>query len=224
MAEFIRQQSLIDQAKLSELRIAIVGTGAIGSFTALALTKMGAAHLSLWDKDNVEVHNISNQFFTKDSLGVPKVVAVQAECKRISPSEIDVEFFNQFYNGEPLDKYDVVIALTDNIEGRAACFEASKKSSKTSLFIDGRMGGETFRTFAFNPKSGPEAKEYFKDYIEGVENEVLPCTARSIIYNVLMASSMITSFVKKWISGEKLPFQLIFNFKDFSLSKTKMEP
>jgi molybdopterin/thiamine biosynthesis adenylyltransferase len=220
LAEFIRQQSLIDQAKLSELRIAIIGAGAIGSYTALTLTKMGCTHLTVWDKDNVELHNISNQLFNRESLGTPKVVAVEQECKRYAPTGVDVEIYNEFYEGQTLDKHDVVIALTDNIEGRAKAFEAAFKSQKAMLFIDGRMGAETLRTFVFNPKDPDASKEYYEDYIEDVQNEELPCTARSIIYNVLMAASLISSYVKRFVQGEPAPFQIIYNFKDYSQCKS----
>ncbi len=223
MAEYLRQQSLINQEKLSEMRIVIIGSGAIGSFTALALTKMGVQRMTLWDKDTVENHNISNQFYNKDALGLSKVSAVAAECKRFTPTGVDIESIREFYNGQSLDSFDVVIALTDNIEGRAAALEAAKKSEKCQLYIDGRMGAEIFRSFAFNPKSVPDAEKYHKDYIEGVVNEVLPCTARAIIYNVLMASSIISSYVKRHVNGEKLPFQFIFNFGDYSRVCSKME-
>lgn len=223
MAEYIRQQSLINQEKLSELRIAIIGTGAIGSFTALALTKMGVQRMTLWDKDTVENHNVSNQFYNKDSLGLSKVSAVAAECQRFTPSKVDIECIRDFYNGQPLENFDVVIALTDNIEGRAAAFASAIKSEKCQLYVDGRMGAELFRSFAFNPHSPTECEKYFKDYIEGVVNEDLSCTARAIIYNVLMASSIIASYVKRHVNGEKLPFQFIFNFGDYSRVCSKME-
>jgi threonine dehydrogenase-like Zn-dependent dehydrogenase len=223
MAEFIRQQSLVNQAKLSNLRVCIVGAGSIGSFTALALTKMGIQHLALWDRDVVELHNISNQFYTRDAIDTPKVIAVLNECKRYTPSEIDIECFNNFYDGQGMERYDVVIALTDNIEGRKAAFEASQKSPKTQLFVDGRMGAELFRSFAFNPHDSTLSTEYFNDYIDGVVNEELPCTARSIIYNVAFAASVITSFVKKFVCDQKMPFQFIFDFSTYKMSKSKME-
>ena len=223
MSEYLRQQSMINQTKLAELRIAIIGAGSIGSFTALALTKMGCEHLTLWDKDTVELHNVSNQFFNKDSIGIPKVVATTQECQRYTPKKVDIDFFHDYYEGQNLDNFDVVIALTDNIEGRKAAFEAAKTSQKAILFIDGRMGGELFRTFCFNPKTTALDEEYYNDFIEGVVNEELPCTARTIIYNVMMASSIIASFVKKLVNNEKMPFQLLFNFGNYSFSKSKME-
>ncbi len=223
MAEFLRQQSLINQEKLSQLRICIVGTGAIGSFTALSLTKMGVTHLTLWDKDLVETHNVSNQFFNKESFGEPKVVAVAKECSRYTPTSIDIAVYNEFYQGQPLENFDIIIALTDNIEGRKACFTAAQKSERCQLYIDGRMGAEIFRSLAFAPRNADAAKDYSDNYIDGVVNEVLPCTARTIIYNVQLASAMIASFVKRFVQQESIPFELIFNFKDYSLSKSKLE-
>jgi hypothetical protein len=223
MSEYLRQQSIVDQQKLSELRIAMIGAGSIGSFTALALTKMGVEHLTIWDKDEVELHNVSNQFFSKESLGTPKVVAVAQECNRYTPKSVDITFYHEFYEGQSLDNFDVVIALTDNIEGRAAAFKAASSSAKTQLFIDGRMGAELFRMLSFNPKLGPEPSEYHNDYIDGVVNEELPCTARSIIYNVMLASSLIASCVKKFVNAEPIPFQILFNFGSYTFNKTKME-
>ncbi len=115
-----------------------------------------------------------------------------------------------------------MVALTDNIEGRAAAFESAKASINAKLFIDGRMGAETLRTFCLNPKSKPDSEKYYNDYIVGVHNEELPCTARTIIYNVLMAASLITSYVKKFVQGEAIPFQFVFNFGDYSQSKSLM--
>ena len=222
MAEFLRQQSLINQAKLRELRVAIIGCGSIGSFTALTLTKMGVQHLTLWDNDVVDLHNLSNQFYAKEALEAPKVVAVAQECQRYTPTEVDVEIFNEFYSGQNLDKFDIVIALTDNIEGRRAAFEASKASIGAKLFIDGRMGAETLRTFCLDPKNQADCEKYFKDYIDGVVNEELPCTARTIIYNVQMVASLISSFVKKHVQGEATPFQVIFSFTDYTYAKSKL--
>ncbi len=221
MAEFIRQQNIINQRKLSELHIAVIGAGSIGSFTALALTKMGCQHLALWDHDNVELHNVSNQFFNKESLGEPKTIAVAKECKRFTPTEVDIETFNEFYHGQSLDRYDIVIALTDNIEGRKDAFEAAKKSANTKLFIDSRMGGEIVRVLSLNIKDEKLCEKYFTDYIEGVVNEELPCTERTIIYNVLLPASIITSYVKKFVNGEEIPFEYIFCFKDYSQVKSK---
>jgi siroheme synthase (precorrin-2 oxidase/ferrochelatase) len=209
---FLRQQSLIDQKRLAKTSVTIVGTGSIGSFTALALTKMGVKRLTLYDKDEVELHNISNQLFPTDSIGKPKAEATLVECQRQSP-ERDTELIakNEFYKDQPLDS-EIVIASTDNIEGRAAAFATARQNFETNLFIDVRMGGELLRVFNLNPKNVKLVKDYEEKFLKDVKNSEEPCTARTIIYNVLMASSLLSAFVKKYVNGEPLPFHYTFHF------------
>jgi len=217
---FVRQQDIVDQKKLSALSVAIVGCGAIGSYTTLTLTKMGIKKFSLWDPDSVELHNLANQFFTRDNIGLSKVKAVQMECLRhaLEPVEIDVN--ERKYEGQPLD-YDIIIALTDNIEGRSACFKEAAKNLASVFYIDGRMTAEMVRVFAFSPKNYEVQQKYFNDYIEGVTNSDGPCTAKAIVYNVNMAASLIASHVKKFVTGESIPFEYSFMFQGMEQVKSQ---
>jgi molybdopterin/thiamine biosynthesis adenylyltransferase len=219
---FLRQQGIVPPDKLAELSVVIVGSGAIGSFTALTLTKMGVKKITMYDNDVVALHNVSNQFFTIDSIGKLKVEAAAAECQRHSPDgELSLLARGEFYSGQPIEA-DIVIALTDNIEGRAAAFKASQESFSTRYFIDARMGSELLRVFALEPKNITLAKKYQEEFLEGVENSIEPCTERTIVYTVLMASAMIASYVKKFVMGEPAPFQFAFSFKDFNQMKSKV--
>ena len=221
---FLRQEGFVKPAELAQVSVAIIGAGSIGSFTALALTKMGVKKLTLVDKDNVELHNVSNQFFIRDDLGKAKVDATMTECLRHSPEkDLDVLVRNEFYDGSQQLDADIVIVLTDNIEGRAAAFKAASESFATKFFIDGRMGGELFRLFAFDPHDLKLAEKYREEFLDGVANSEEPCTARTIIYNVLLASSFISSYVKKYTCREKIPFQLAYAFGDMIQVKSKEE-
>ncbi len=44
----------------------------------------------------------------------------------------------------------------------------------------------------------------------------LPCTARSIIYNVLGISGRIANLVKRYLMKQKLPFRQTFDFKNLN--------
>ena len=217
---FVRQQDLVDQKKLSELGVAIIGCGAIGSFTSFVLTKMGVKKFSLWDPDSVELHNLSNQFFIRDSIGDSKVKATSLECQRHAVDPLEIDIHERKYEGQPLD-YDIVIATTDNIEGRAAAFKQAKENLATLFFIYGRMTAEMVRIFAFKPKSYEIGNRYKNDYIDGVVNQEGPCTAKAIIYNVEYAASLIASHVKKYITGETIPFEFSFMFKEMEQVKSQ---
>lgn len=218
---FLRQQGIISPEKFKDVSVAIIGTGSIGSFTALTLVKMGIKDLTLYDHDIVQLQNISNQFFPINSLGMPKVKSVEAECLRHAPEELPlISAIDEFYSGQELPN-QIVIALTDNIEGRAAAFKAAKESFMTEFFIDGRMNADLVRILALNPKNKELAEKYEKDFLEDVENSEEPCTARTIVYNVLLASSLITAEVKKYLNNEPVPFQFCFTFSDFSQVKSR---
>ena len=74
--EFKRQTSIIDNDKLGFTKILIIGAGSIGSYTTLALSKMGAVLLTVVDFDEIEEHNIPNQFFKIDDIGKQKIEAL----------------------------------------------------------------------------------------------------------------------------------------------------
>lgn len=217
----IRHQGLVNITKLGELKVAIIGCGAIGSYTASALTKMGVKQLILYDNDVVALHNVSNQFFTIDSIGKPKVIATKEECLRHSPQDgVIIIPHNELYTGQPLDA-DIIIATTDNIEGRNLVLQQAKKNLITKLFIDGRMNAEAIRAFAFNPKNFDVAEKYYKDYIEDVKDVEAPCTEKTIIYTVQFAASIITAYVKKYVKGEEIPYEFGFMFPNMYTVKGK---
>ena len=58
----IRQFDLIPEDVLGE-PITIIGVGAIGSWTTLALAKMGFQNLTVFDDDKVSIENMNSQFY-----------------------------------------------------------------------------------------------------------------------------------------------------------------
>ena len=83
-----RQLSLIPTEVLDK-RITIVGCGAIGSFLALSLAKMGATNLCLYDFDEVSIVNMSNQFFRYSDIGKNKALALRELIKDFTDVEVD---------------------------------------------------------------------------------------------------------------------------------------
>ena len=221
---FLRQPGIVSPEALASLSVTIIGTGAIGSFTALTLAKMGVKKLILYDPDSVELHNLSNQFFASDAIGSSKCEITAKECLRQSPDgDLDIATHSEAFDGTQSLDSDIIIAVTDNIEGRAAAYKTSRSNPQCQLFIDARMSAELVRIFALKRGDLRFHDKYLKDFIEGVENSEEPCTARSIIYNVLLAASLISSHVKKFVTGEVIPFEFSFAFKNLYQVKTRME-
>lgn len=70
---------------LSNMNIAIVGLGAIGSLVAESLARGGAQKLTLWDGDIVEAGNICRSIYDNADIGNAKAQALSEHIKRISP-------------------------------------------------------------------------------------------------------------------------------------------
>jgi len=204
---YFRQLDIWDPRKKNPT-ISIIGAGAIGSFTALALSKMGIKNIELIDFDRVTKHNISNQFVRLADLGKYKVDCVADICKQFSPEKVNISVQrNKFI--DPETSAEIVIAATDNIESRVGVFEVVKESPLTRFYIDSRMGGELLHIFSFNPHSD-KAKEYI-NYFTKKPAKSLPCSARAILYNVLMCASLVGNIVRKYCVQKKIPFHIIYD-------------
>jgi molybdopterin-synthase adenylyltransferase len=76
MDRFIRQRDVLPPDKLAKLAISVIGCGAVGSFTVLTLAKMGITDITVYDGDKVEEHNLPNQWYKLDHLGMNKTDAL----------------------------------------------------------------------------------------------------------------------------------------------------
>lgn len=72
-------------AQVKRGRVGIAGAGGLGSAVAVALTRLGVGELVIADFDVVEPSNLNRQQYFVDQLGLPKVVALAANLRRINP-------------------------------------------------------------------------------------------------------------------------------------------
>jgi len=105
-----------DFDKLADKVVVIAGCGAIGSWAAIILARMGVQNFRLIDKDRVEIHNVSTQAFTPRDVGQYKTRAVQEQLYRISRARYEihpVELTGRNVGGL-LAASDLVICSFDN--------------------------------------------------------------------------------------------------------------
>jgi len=200
---YLRQQDVVPEQKLSELRIAVIGTGAIGRQVALQLASMGAKHMVLIDFDTVEEHNLPVQGFKEAQLGKPKVEAVAEDCHALN-SQLNLLPINERYKAKThASLADVLFSCVDSIEGRRAIF----RSNPQKFFVDGRMAAEEMRILCvFDPES---ASTYLQT-LEGPFREA-PCTAKSTIYCANVAAGMMIQQFTKWLRGMVLDKDIRFS-------------
>ncbi len=183
--------------------ITIIGAGAIGSFAALQLAKMGCADITVWDHDSVSIENMSCQFYRFKDIGKPKVGAL---------AEIVAEFTLQGITPNHCkwapDKQTkgIVILAVDCMEARKAIWETIKKTCfQVKFVIDPRMSIEDALLYCMNPFDQKDVKSYEKTLYSNKEAAQERCTAKSTVYTANLLSGLVVKTVKNIICGQPYP-------------------
>lgn len=202
---FSRQSGLVDSS-IFTTPITIVGAGGIGSFTTLALAKIGFNDILVYDGDSVEEHNLPNQFYPTKMVGKMKVDALKEMIYDFT--DIAIKPIPEFFDG--LDKTHlrgVVISAVDSMSARKAIFRAVQRNRACSLFVDGRMGGNQLEIYTCDLTSNKDKELYEKTLFTDEQTSDVPCTMKAVMYNVLSIASLITNQVRLVLS--KKPYYRI---------------
>jgi molybdopterin-synthase adenylyltransferase len=112
------------QQKLLAARVTIIGCGATGTVLANHLARAGVGHLTIIDRDFIELNNLQRQllFDEQDLAGnLPKAVAAERKLRAIN-SEIEVQGVVSDVNAENIEALikgaTLVMDGTDNFETR----------------------------------------------------------------------------------------------------------
>lgn len=223
LTDFTRQSGLIKEENIRTKKVVLIGAGAISSFTALALTKLGVANLTVYDEDGVSSHNLPNQFYRVGDIDKFKVLALEEIITEFNGAGIKLTPCVKFYNKQALS--EIVIVATDSMYSRMQVFDQFCKQKRTRHLIEARMGGEIGFVFCIDKQNQEQMKYYQERLYPDEKATPIPCTERSIIYNVLMISSLICRAFKAVINEEKeYPFEFIFDMRTmetYQTSKTK---
>lgn len=216
--DFRNQKGLIDDHKLGRTRFVVVGAGAIGSNVVVALSKMGATQITVYDFDTIEVHNLANQFYPKNQLGKAKVLALKEIAADYGDCEITA--INEPWTPDNAIEADVVISAVDNMEVRKAVWDYYKPqpvvlvcsvdehSQQRSvgvprLFLDGRMGPFVYKVYGVDTTNMAAVKRYEDSLHSQEEGSQEKCGHKSIIYTVAQVGAQIVSQVRSFIMDEQ---------------------
>lgn len=191
MEHLTRQMDIIPEAVLPQ-KITIIGAGAIGSFTALALAKMGFMNLEIWDFDKVDIENMNNQFYRFKDIGKPKVEALRDLIEDFTNEKIQIH--NEKY--ETQDLKGIVITAVDSMAVRKNIWEQIKKNYEVKFLIDPRMASEYALQYVMNPWDDKDQKSYEKVLYTDENSVVERCTAKATMYTVNMISGYAAKAVK----------------------------
>lgn len=188
--------------------VLIVGAGGIGSPLVMMLTKLGVRRITLMDHDKVSAHNFSTTTFSKDDVGKSKVAAVGRLVAyfgyKIKLRRLAVKFDTTTAKSLEIaqkpkgEKFDVVFSAVDSGQVRKDLFRWAVKN-KIPLFIDGRIGGETYRVYTVDTKNPEMRKKYLRSLTAAIKNPApLPCTGQQVIDVGWTTAAAMTRALRQW--------------------------
>jgi hypothetical protein len=206
----MKQDYLIRQADLIPLEvlktpITLVGAGAIGSFTTLALAKMGFSRLKVWDFDTVDAANMNSQFYPIDSIGQQKVFALQNMVKRFTGTEITA--INQKHLEHMAITDKICVSAVDSMTVRSQLFD----SFFGQWFVDPRMGAEDAALYVCDTKQ-PTEKDDYKTTLYSDDKAVQEkCTAKATMYTACMLSGLVSKAIKDVLTSNEYPINAFWS-------------
>ena len=127
-------------------RVAIVGLGGVGSWTAEALARSGVGHITLMDLDDVCITNVNRQIHAHDgTFGKLKIDALEGRLKLINP-EIVIHKISRFFSEATQEelfsmKPDCVVDAIDSGLHKAQLVAACR-DRKVPVVVCGGAGGK----------------------------------------------------------------------------------
>jgi molybdopterin/thiamine biosynthesis adenylyltransferase len=211
-----RQEGIFNPRGRRPHQVNVVGVGGIGSPTVMCLSKMGMDRISAWDNDHVEMHNLPNQFYRFSDLSKSKVDGIADIVNDFSGVEVKTN--NQLLKEEDAKELNgITVCGVDSLDIRRELWNGIKFNVQIPLYIDARMGGQVCRIFSIVPTDLKDIEYYEKSILPTTKPQTTPCTERAIIYNTFMIAALISNQVKKFIMGEELKREIVFDMETLSM-------
>lgn len=180
--------SLFNPFEFGDKPVHVIGAGATGSWLVLQLAKLGISNITVWDFDVVEEHNVPNQLFGLQHVGMPKVEALAEIIRDCTKTEIKIK--NERFVAQRLSGY--VFLMVDTMTARKQIWEtAIKFKSAVEFFLEPRMGLNELRVYNVEPMNLTHHERYEACWYPDDEAEVSACGASmSVITTALHTASI----------------------------------
>lgn len=205
-----RQLDILPPEKLG-VGISIVGAGAIGSWAALALAKMGFMDITVYDHDTIEVENMNCQFYRFKDITKNKAEALHDLVKDFT--NVEIKAIPEEYKGGLLR--GIVISAVDSMSVRKLIWDSHKnKAHNTKFIIDPRMGAEIAMLYTMDPMNEQDQVSYEKCLYTDENAEQERCTAKATIYTANMLSGLVAKTVKDIVTDGPYPRTAIWSIAE----------
>ena len=170
--DYSRQVNILNPEEF-KTPIHVIGGGATGSWLTFSLAKMGIENVTVYDFDEVGMHNLPNQLFGVREVDQNKAMALKNIIRRFTGLTIKARNV-KFESQTPLQ--GIVFILTDTMKSRKDIFNRSiKNNPMIELVIETRMDLRGGRVYAFDPKNKEMCKKYESTLYSDDDAEVSAC-------------------------------------------------
>lgn len=197
-----------------EVPIHIIGCGAIGSTLGVMLARCGINKVFLYDFDRVEPHNIANQQFRHEQIGLEKTEALKQLMLEIHP-QMDITEMGAWEKDTALK--GIVFLGVDSIELRKAIAVANRYNLKVAAMFDFRMRLIDAQHYAADWKDQRYIENFIAsmDFTDEEANKETPVSACNMTLSIMPTVQTIVSlgmanFIN-FINDEPLAPQIIAN-------------
>ena len=201
--DYRKQINLIDAEEVN-VPINVIGCGALGSWLVLFLLKMGFKNITVYDFDNIEEHNIPNQCFSENQIGMAKVDAMYSLCKMFNKdAEERVKFVNQKITlKEVWDMEGIILCAVDSMRVRKEIYTNSIKRKDCDLFIEARLS--IWGAYVYTLTQNTIFEKYEETLYDDEEAEVSPCgVSQTALPSAVNAASIMIMQMIQWLNGEE---------------------
>jgi glycine/D-amino acid oxidase-like deaminating enzyme len=189
--------------------IHLVGAGAVGSFAALLLAKLGPPDLHVYDHDLVGPENVGTQLYGPEDIGRPKAAALAALVERLAgvrPAAHIERVGERAFDG-------VVVLAVDAMHARRMIFERSIGGrASVRWLLDARIGflpdtrhAPVGLLFTVRPLDPAERAEYEHSLYSDETALPTPCGAGGIAYASVLAAGAIGRRIVQIARRERVP-------------------
>lgn len=212
MNDFSRQVNILNPNEFNN-RINIIGCGAVGSWVAFSLAKMGLSNLHIYDFDEVGMHNLPNQMFGVRDIGRNKAISIRNIIKLFTGFTVNAK--NEKIDGTtPMQ--GIVFMLTDTMSSRKDIYNrAIKNNPSIDLLIETRMDLRGGRIYVIDPKNREHTKMYEQTFYSDDEAEVSACgVSQTVLPSALAITSHAIWKLLNYINGEIVYNETILDFSN----------
>lgn len=213
ITDYRKQSELIEVVDF-DMPIHVIGAGALGSWLAFFLMKMGFKDINVYDFDEIEEHNLPNQFYRESDIGKPKVSALndicidffgEEDCLRLKPA------IKKVNKSKARELSGVVFCCVDSMKARKYIYEECYKNGNADIFIEGRIG--LFGAYIYTLHGQPE--NYEETLYEDEEAEVSACgISQTALPSAVNCASLMLMSMISWYRGNNVAWQLRYQIPD----------